>query len=215
VTLWAWSSRHDLRALPPDVDAAVLLAEVTVSPTDFVVTRRTQPVLLPTARQPVAVVRLETHGRGLNPELHPRLVEALATRALDAQASGLQVDFDARPPEYEAYRAFLRALRARLPDLRLSMTALASWCAENPPWFDGVPRGAVALGARRMRRACAAAQPHQHRERRRHRPDGPAGGEVGLLEPDAGAAPPARLQALTEARVARTGGLAPADLRPP
>lgn len=139
VTLWVWEAKQDLRALPETVDVALLVAEVNVTPEGLRVRRRVQPALLPPGRVPLAVVRLETHGRGLPEAARAKLVEVLVERVETLRTSGLQLDFDARPAEYADYRALLFALRPRLSKKTLSITGLASWCAESPPWFEGAP----------------------------------------------------------------------------
>ena len=52
------------------------------------------------------------------------------------RASGVQIDFDARLSERDFYDVVLRDVRRRAaPDRTVSMTALASWCGEDP-WID-------------------------------------------------------------------------------
>ena len=52
------------------------------------------------------------------------------------RASAVQIDFDARLSERPFYSALLREVRRRVrPPLRVSMTALASWCADDP-WIE-------------------------------------------------------------------------------
>jgi hypothetical protein len=51
----------------------------------------------------------------------------------------VQIDFDAAESERAVYRALVLAVRAALgPDVPLSITALASWCAQDR-WMDGLP----------------------------------------------------------------------------
>ena len=52
------------------------------------------------------------------------------------RATAVQIDFDARLSERPFYAALLRDVRARVrPPLRVSMTALASWCTDDP-WIE-------------------------------------------------------------------------------
>ena len=52
------------------------------------------------------------------------------------RATAVQIDFDARLSERPFYAALLHEVRTRVrPPLRMSMTALASWCADDP-WID-------------------------------------------------------------------------------
>lgn len=137
VTLWAWESRQDLRFLPPEIDVALLAADVTVSPTRLDVRRRVQPALLPDGKRPLAVVHLVTHGAGISETQLAPLVDALLERVETFDAPELQLDFDARESERDDLVRLLTALRARLGTRRLSMTGLASWCAED--WLHSAP----------------------------------------------------------------------------
>ena len=101
VTLWVWEAKQDLRALPETVDVALLVAEVNVTPEGLRVRRRVQPALLPPGRVPLAVVRLETHGRGLPEAARAKLVEVLVERVETLHTSGLQLDFDDAPTVYK------------------------------------------------------------------------------------------------------------------
>lgn len=46
-----------------------------------------------------------------------------------------QLDFDARVSEYPVYSSILAEIKQKLPNTRLTMTALASWCG-NKSWLD-------------------------------------------------------------------------------
>ena len=53
--------------------------------------------------------------------------------------AAVQVDYDATVSERPFYRALLQDLRRSLPEsVRLSITALASWCMGDP-WLAGLP----------------------------------------------------------------------------
>lgn len=89
----------------------------------------------------VAVVRVE---RGRERPTAPTAVQRAAVVAAAVEAAGLprvfelQIDWDAVTSERDAYAAVLEELRRRLPHLRLSITALASWCFGDP-WISGLP----------------------------------------------------------------------------
>jgi hypothetical protein len=64
---------------------------------------------------------------------------AIASLAVRRGTSAVQVDFDATVSERRFYADVLRDLRRRLPpDMPLSITALASWCMDDP-WIAGLP----------------------------------------------------------------------------
>lgn len=120
---------------------------------------RQQPLLVSPDTPLISVVRIETRGRA------PGIAQADATAALVVNAlhaprtTTLQIDFDARRSDRPFYAALIKSVRANLremawrrhpdhpdqpddPDhadhrdhLSLSITALASWCMDDP-WID-------------------------------------------------------------------------------
>jgi len=131
VTRWAWERPEDLRQLPGDV--AFLAATVRVGERVDVRPRQQPLAVAPEARL-TAVVRIEVAaGARLDAAVRKRIV-ATARRAA-ARTAALQIDYDARRSERPFYRALLGDLAAALPQHRLSITALASWCLYDP-WID-------------------------------------------------------------------------------
>jgi hypothetical protein len=64
------------------------------------------------------------------------MANEIADSATLPGVGSVQIDFDARQSDRPLYAALLRETRARLPrTTRLSITALASWCADDP-WID-------------------------------------------------------------------------------
>lgn len=139
VTVWAWEAKQDLRFLPPGVDVALLAADLVVREDRLEVRKRAQPAFLPDGVKPLAVVHLETHGRGLDDARITELVEVMLERVTTFDARGLQLDFDARVSERDDAKRLLTALRARLAGKTLSMTGLASWCSGDAPWVRELP----------------------------------------------------------------------------
>ena len=85
----------------------------------------------------VAVVRIEASG--VSPSwwtVRASVAREIAESATLPRVEWCQIDFDARQSDRPFYAALLRETRARLShSTRLSMTALASWCADDP-WID-------------------------------------------------------------------------------
>ena len=144
MVLWAWERPEDLRFLAGQpVDVAFLLATLELTGTDERVHPRHQPLLLPPGVLPKATVRLEMRqGASLAdfpPERLHGLAERLATLARRPDITSLQLDFDARESEQDAYVALLHALRRRLPaGMPVSITGLASWCVKGS-WLERAP----------------------------------------------------------------------------
>lgn len=139
--IWAWDRPEDLRFLDP-ADAAVAVFEsiVTVDSDRVEVRPRLHPLRVDPEVSLLGVVRIEVaEGTPLTEStLRQIAVSVLAHHRLEPTI-GLQVDYDARRSERDAYRALLEDLRRRLPaDHALSMTALASWCLGDA-WLEGLP----------------------------------------------------------------------------
>jgi hypothetical protein len=158
LTLWAWERPEDLRflanasahlrtsarshvrtfALPPfrTVRVAFLDRAVRFDDGRMAVHYRHQPLLVSPGTPLISVVRIETRGRAPEPSLADSTA-ALVVQAVHAPSvSGLQLDFDARRSDRPFYSALLKSVRSSLPrEIPLSITALASWCVDDP-WID-------------------------------------------------------------------------------
>ena len=143
VMLWAWERRDDLRTIDPRAVGVAYLAKTLVLHHDTMLTHpRLQPLEIPPATVLMPVVRIETD-KFFPPTFEPtqraRVVHEVAALGSVAPLSAIQIDFDAKQSEREFYRAVLSDLRRMLPDtIRLSITALASWCLGDN-WLAGLP----------------------------------------------------------------------------
>ncbi|HSF16508.1 MAG TPA: hypothetical protein VLK65_13250 [Vicinamibacteria bacterium] len=142
--LWAWERPEDLSFVDPThMGVAYLAATVRLGDGEDVDSvPRLQPLVVPRAASVIPVIRVESP-RDRRPSLSEKQGLALV-RAIDAviplrEARALQIDFDARLSERTFFRSFLEMLRSELPeDSFLSITALTSWCLDDP-WLDGLP----------------------------------------------------------------------------
>ncbi|WP_005035601.1 DUF3142 domain-containing protein [Holophaga foetida] len=137
--LWAWESPQDLRSLPPGVGVAFLAAEYRLQGAAVRVQGRRNPLRVGPGTPLMAVARIETE----NPSLDETQRRVLRYRLLELVrlpgVQGFQIDFDARSSERGFYRSLLEELRRDLPpDMPLVMTALASWCLDDP-WISSLP----------------------------------------------------------------------------
>jgi hypothetical protein len=141
VILWAWERPEDLRFLSGSaVGVAFLDRTIVVHPArqsiaQIETMRRRQPLRLARGTPLVAVVRIESAGV-IDPQVVPRLSSEILDAARVPGVSAIQIDFDAMLSQRALYSTLLRAVHARLPrDIRLSVTALSSWCSDDP-WID-------------------------------------------------------------------------------
>lgn len=137
--LWAWESPQDLRGLPPGVGVAFLAAEVQLKGAGVWVQGRRNPLKVDAGVPLMAVARIETQAPSLD-ETQRRVLRArLLELARLPGVQGLQIDFDARSSERIFYGQLLEELRRELPPaMPLVMTALASWCLDDP-WISALP----------------------------------------------------------------------------
>lgn len=143
--LWAWERKEDLRfADPARFGVAFLAQTLKLSGEDVGFQPRRQPLAVAEGAFVIAVTRIETEkGRESKPilgESQRRRVVDLVRRTLELpNVKAIQIDFDAVVSERPFYREMMRDLRAALPpEISLTMTALASWCAGDA-WFNDLP----------------------------------------------------------------------------
>jgi Protein of unknown function (DUF3142) len=137
LTLWAWERPEDLRFLAGrPVRVAYLERTIQFDGGRMSIHYRQQPLLVSPGTPLTSVVRVETRGEPPAPS-QADSTAALIVRAVHApRVTALQIDFDARRSDRPFYAALLKSVRVALPrEIPLSMTALASWCIDDP-WID-------------------------------------------------------------------------------
>lgn len=143
VVLWAWERPVDLRFIDPrETGVAFLARTIQLRANEVVVRPRLQPLNLPEGTRVIAVARVEVDQRtkpDLSTQQTEELAAAIAEMARLPNVSSIQIDFDATRSERTFYRGVILAVRQRLPaSMALSITALASWCADDD-WISDLP----------------------------------------------------------------------------
>jgi len=143
VFLWAWERPENLDFLDPrDLGVAVLVKTIVLRGQTVTVRPRLQPFKAPGETAVIAVVRIETarsEPLRLTPEQTSALAAEIAQLASAPTLCAIQIDFDAVTSERPFYRTLLQDLRRRLPpSVKLSITALASWCIYDD-WISDLP----------------------------------------------------------------------------
>ena len=143
VILWAWERPTDLRFINPrDIGVAFLARTIRLRANEVTVRPRLQPLDLPEGVSVIAVARMESdvvNRPKLSDQQRDGLAVAIAEMAKLPHVSHIQIDFDATSSEREFYRDVIVDVRRRLPEnVRLSITALASWCTSDD-WLSGLP----------------------------------------------------------------------------
>jgi hypothetical protein len=155
---WAWERPEDLRWLPADAGVAYVFTRIQLQGAATQVRPRAQPLQVRPGTALVPVVHVDASTRQpplLTPAQRDAIVAQLLRAAQQAPQHVVQLDFEARLSQ----RAFLadvvnQARRALPPDVALSMTALASWCAGDA-WLQGLPADEIVPMAFRMSRGKA------------------------------------------------------------
>jgi Protein of unknown function (DUF3142) len=141
--LWAWERPENLAWIEPKKIGVAYLERTILLRGDCVSVReRKQPLRVPTGTYLMAVVRLESNSRqpaSFSQAQINDVVQDILAAGNHRNVTAVQIDFDARESERGAYRQILNQVRASLPEcVPLSMTALASWCA-NDNWLQSLP----------------------------------------------------------------------------
>ncbi len=141
LVLWSWDRADDLRFInPADTGVAYLAGSIHLAADGIAVVPRRNPLLLPPRTATLAVIHIaldRARPPALDDATRDRLVAAIL--ALRPAASvALQIDFEVAQSQQSFLAATILALRQKLPDTPLSMTALSSWCL-NESWLDTLP----------------------------------------------------------------------------
>jgi hypothetical protein len=144
--LYSWERAENLAFLDSRrVGVAFFAATIYLRGDEVVVRPRMDPLETAPGTWRLAVARVESHPaitRAQPPDLSRtqglRTAAAIGDLARIPGVRGVQVDFDATPHERAFYRELLRDVRRQLPaGAVLSITALASWCADDA-WMQGL-----------------------------------------------------------------------------
>ena len=137
VFLWAWERPENLTFLDPQTTGVAFLAKtITLRENKIAVKPRLQPLQLARDTKLIAVVRVETDRATLSAA---QLQQTAREISVLSGVSVVQIDFDATVSERDFYRQLIQRVRHQLsPSVRLSMTALASWCAGDN-WIEDLP----------------------------------------------------------------------------
>ena len=138
--LWAWEHPEDLRLIDPRrVGVAYLALTLRLDQGTIERQPRQQPLRVPAGTRRLVVVRIETSEQ---PAPTAATIEQIAQdvrRLARPGVAAIQLDYDAARSERGFYHDLASRIRRTLPDsLPLSMTALASWCVDDP-WLKDMP----------------------------------------------------------------------------
>lgn len=133
--LWMWDRPQRFFALPEGVGAAYLHATVRLSGEQSRTTWRQWPLRIAPGITVVPVVHIALDNLApspVNDAQQEAIAAALAHAAAHSRSGWVQLDFEARRSQRQAYVALLQRLQPLRERVRLSATALASWCMDDP-----------------------------------------------------------------------------------
>jgi hypothetical protein len=139
--LWAWQMPERLEFIDPAQISVAYLDQTIYVQNRVVSEPRFQPMRVAPGTQVIAVVRIEMpeDAGHDSEEIRKQVVDALLRSANRGGIVALQVDFDAVKSQRGFYRDVLLRLRKQMPpNMPLSITALASWCAFDD-WIRDLP----------------------------------------------------------------------------
>lgn len=129
--LWLWDRPQLFAALPDGVGAAYLQATVQLSGMQSRTTLRQWPLRIAPGTTLIPVVHVAFDNLAPSPidEAQQQAIADAVVQAAQHNRSGwVQLDFEARRSQRAGYVAVLRKLQPLRPGVKLSVTALASWC---------------------------------------------------------------------------------------
>jgi hypothetical protein len=142
LTVWAWENPEDLRALDPQRYAVAYLDQTIFISPQVWSRPRLQRLLVSPGTRIIAVVRIEAGAAGAAidaPGLPAQVASLIQHSARKPRTAMLQIDFDATRSQRAFYVNLVREVGKRLPQsMPVSITALASWCADDD-WISGLP----------------------------------------------------------------------------
>ena len=151
--LWAWERAEDLRWLPSNAGVAYVAATLELEGDQTRLRPRAYPLSVRPDTVVVPVVHVDASWRQ-PPTLSDAQLHAIAAQVLMAAATSaahvVQLDFEVRRSQRAFLMQLVRAIRHDLPpDVALSVTALASWCAGDY-WIESLPADEIVPMAFRM-----------------------------------------------------------------
>jgi hypothetical protein len=138
IYLWAWDRPENLRFLSPEIGVAYFAGEIDLGSKKPAFRPRTKPLLLPEAHPTLPVLHVRAHRSHSYGIPQQRLIlDAIRQLVANSRADSLQLDFEVYHSQREFYKQLVRTIKEENTHLKLSVTALASWCGRDS-WLTGL-----------------------------------------------------------------------------
>jgi len=144
IVLWVWERPENLYFIKDkNISFAYLSGTITKTDKNLEYYSRKQPLRIPDNSKTISVIRIEDRSKDhifedkYLSEISDYIVESCIEKMSNI---GCQIDFDATESQIEFYKKLVISVREKLPkNIKLSLTALVSWCLNDKAWFDNLP----------------------------------------------------------------------------
>ena len=144
VIFWVWERPENLYFVKDkNISFAYLAGTVTKTDKNLEYYSRRQPLRIPDESETISVIRIED--RSKNHVFEDKYLSEISdyiVKSCREKTSNIacQIDFDASESQIEFYKKLVVSVREKLPkEMKLSLTALVSWCVNDKAWFDELP----------------------------------------------------------------------------
>ena len=131
--LWTWERSDDLSFTGSEQTIAPLIATLIQVGNDVSLKPRRNPFKTRINAKILPVFRIETYKtQSLNVAV---CTQYLLGMIKSNHYTEIQLDFDARKSQRDSYKELIDSLKKQMPSLKISITALASWCVDDG-WIE-------------------------------------------------------------------------------
>ena len=144
IVLWVWERPENLYFInDKNISFAYLSGTVTKADKNLEYYSRRQPLRIPDKSNTISVIRIEDRSKDhiFEDKNLPEISDYIVKSCIEKTSNtACQIDFDATESQIEFYKKLVVSVREKLPkEMKLSLTALVSWCVNDKAWFDELP----------------------------------------------------------------------------
>jgi len=144
VIFWVWERPENLYFIKDkNISFAYLAGTITKTDKNLEYYSRKQPLRIPDNSNTISVIRIEDRSKDhIFEDKYLSEISDYVVKSCIEKTSNIacQIDFDATESQIEFYKKLVISVREKLPkEMKLSLTALVSWCVNDKTWFDGLP----------------------------------------------------------------------------
>lgn len=144
VIFWVWERPENLYFVKDkNISFAYLAGTVTKTDKNLEYYSRRQPLRIPDESKTISVIRIEDKSKDhvfedkYLSEISDYIVKSCREKTSN---TACQIDFDATESQIDFYKKLVVSVREKLPkEIKLSLTALVSWCTNGESWLKDLP----------------------------------------------------------------------------